>query len=92
MGSDPLHFNISAPLALMRALKKSKIKLLEPIISYTLSFPKADFSTVQGILPRENSNYKIIRENDNEITLEGEAPLRLMLDFSNRLSKATSGM
>ena len=50
MGSEPKHFNIAIPLALMRALKNSNPKILEPISDFSIVIPKDDTSNVINLL------------------------------------------
>lgn len=92
MGSDPMHFNIITPLALFRCLKKSNIKLLEPISSYIISIPEDKLNNVVKIISTKNGIYKITNSYDGIVTIEGEAPSENMINFSLELSMATSGM
>ena len=91
MGSDPMHFNIITPLALFRCLKQSKIKLLEPILSYIITLPEKDLSAVIKSLSSKNAKYEIINRFDKIITIDGEAPASNMINFPLELSMMTSG-
>ena len=91
MGSDPMHFNIITPLALFRCLKKAKMKLLEPILSYVITLPENYLSGVIKLLSTKNSVYEITSHFDKTITLEGEAPASNMMNFPLELSVLTSG-
>lgn len=91
MGSDPMHFNIITPLALFRCLKKANMKLLEPISSYIVTFPEESSSSVIKLLSSKGGTYQITNTFGGEITIEGEAPSALMLNFPLELSMNTSG-
>ena len=91
MGSDPLHFNIITPLALFRCLKKANIKLLEPISNYIITFPEDYTSNVIKLLSSKGGTYQITNSFGGEITIEGEAPSKNMLNFPLELSMNTSG-
>lgn len=91
MGSDPMHFNIITPLALFRCLKQSKMKLLEPILKYIITFPEKDLSSIVKLLSSKKGIYEITNHFDQIITLEGEAPASNMMNFPLELSMATSG-
>lgn len=91
MGSEPKHFNIAIPLALMRALKNSNPKILEPISDFSVVIPKNDTSNVLQLLSSKNSSVSITSERDGYVTIEGNAPMELMLNFPIELNKVTSG-
>lgn len=91
VGSDPMHFNIITPLALFRCLKQAKMKLLEPILSYIVTLPEKDLSSVIKLLSSKNGMYEITNHFDQVITLEGETPASNMMNFPLELSMVTSG-
>ena len=91
MGSDPMHFNIITPLALFRALKSAKMKLLEPILKFIITLPEKDLSNIIKILSSKNSTYQITKNFEEIITIEGEAPAANMMNFPLELSMSTSG-
>lgn len=91
MGSDPMHFNIITPIALFRALKAAKMKLLEPILKFIITLPEKDLSNIIKILSSKNSTYEITKNFDGIITIEGEAPAASMMNFPLELSMNTSG-
>ena len=91
MGSEPKHFNIAVPLALMRALKNSSPKILEPISEFSVVVPKSDTSNVLQLLSSKNGTVSITSERDGYVTIEGNAPMELMLNFPIELNKLTSG-
>jgi len=91
MGSDPMHFNIITPIALFRCLKQAKMKLLEPISQFIITTPEKDLSSVIKLVTSKNSNFKITKNFDGVITLEGEASASNMMNFPLELSKITGG-
>lgn len=91
MGSDPMHFNIITPLTLFRCLKKANMKLLEPISSYIITFPEECLSGVIKLISSKGGIYKITNTFDGEVTIEGEAPSAMMMNFPLELSMNTSG-
>lgn len=91
MGSEPKHFNIAVPLALMRALKDCNEKLLEPISEYYVVIPKSAMSDVTRELSSRNAFYEVISENSESMSLRGEIPTKMISDFPVVLSKLSSG-
>ncbi|MBO6232966.1 MAG: TetM/TetW/TetO/TetS family tetracycline resistance ribosomal protection protein [Clostridia bacterium] len=91
MGSEPKHFNIAVPLALMRALKNCNEKILEPISEYYVIIPKESMSDVTKELSSRNAFYEVMSENSENLTLHGEIPTKMISDFPVLLSKLTSG-
>jgi len=91
MGSDPMHFNIITPLALFRSLKQAKMKLLEPISSFTVTTPSNSSSAVSKLLSQKNAMYQLTKNFDNIVTIEGEVPSANMMNFPVELSQVTTG-
>lgn len=91
VGSDPLHFNIVTPLALFRALKEAKVKLLEPISKFIITTPSISLNNVTRLLSTKMAIYQVKKNYEDIVTLEGEVPAVNFLDFPVELSKITSG-
>ena len=91
MGSDPMHFNIITPLALFRSLKQAKMRLLEPISSFTVTTPQISLSAVTKLLSSKNAIYQLTKNFDEIITVEGEVPSANMMNFPVELSQVTTG-
>ena len=89
MGSDSLHFNIAVPIALMRAIKNSKIQILEPICTYIVIFPKEFLRVIFQNLSNKGSFFEITKEDNEQITIIGEATLVSMMNFSTEIMKVT---
>ena len=91
MGSEPKHFNIAVPLALMRALKNCNERILEPISEYYVVISKESIGDVTNELSSRNAFYEVISNNSESLTLHGEIPTKMISDFPVKLSKLTSG-
>ncbi|MDD2435899.1 MAG: TetM/TetW/TetO/TetS family tetracycline resistance ribosomal protection protein [Bacilli bacterium] len=91
MGSDPMHFNIITPLALFRSLKQAKMKLLEPISTFTVTTPQVSLSAVTKLLSNKSAIYQLTKNFDEIVTIEGEAPSANMMNFPVELSQVTTG-
>jgi ribosomal protection tetracycline resistance protein len=91
MGSEPKHFNIAVPLALIRALKQASMKIFEPISSYTIITPKQTLSLVLQHLYNRNGTAVIKQDDDEFVTVTGEATLESMHDFPVELGIISSG-
>jgi ribosomal protection tetracycline resistance protein len=91
MGSDPMHFNIIAPLALYRCLKQARMRLLEPILNFTTSVPASSVSAIMKLLSSKNAFYKLVKNIGETVTIEGEVSSANMMNFPVELSMITSG-
>ena len=92
MWSDTKHFNIAVPLAFMRALKDSWIKLIEPIAKYSIVIPKDYLNVTINSLSSFNSSFEIIEDDSEKTTINGEAKYSDMLNYSNTLVSITWGL
>ena len=68
IGSEPMHYNVCVPIAIMRALTKCKTKLLEPLNTVTITAPK---EYEEGILAYLYKKSIIIKSISND-TLKTE--------------------
>ena len=87
-----MHFNIAVPLAFMRALKDSNIKVIEPIAKYSVVVPKEYLNITINSLSSFNSHFEIIDYNSERVKINGAAKYSDMLNFSNTLVSVTSGL
>ena len=92
MGSSPKDFNISIPIALMRAIKDSKPKILEPISKFSICTPNNTITDVTQSLSNKQAMFEIQRHDDKNTVLSGEAPTQNMLGYPLELIKITSGL
>ena len=91
LGSEPKHFNIAVPLALMRALKASNPIVLEPVSEYTIVFPDSFSSIVIQYVSGLNGVYNIAYTPNNTISISGEAATRNLANAPLTIAKLTSG-
>ncbi len=90
-GSSPSHFNIITPIALMRAIKKSKIKILEPISKFKLITPTKNFNQVIKSLNSKTAIYEIKEENKDKTILEWEINSKNIINYNVEIVELTSG-
>lgn len=89
--SDPSHFNVVVPLALMRSIKNAGMQLLEPIMDYEITTPNESFRNVLSAVSSLGVKYdEIVEKNDNTL-IPGQAPLSEMIDLPSTITKVTSG-
>ena len=89
--SDPSHFNIAVPLALMRSIKDAGMQLLEPLMDYEVTTPNDSFRAVLAALSNLGLKYEQIKDNGENTTLPGTAPLREMLELPTTVTRLTGG-
>lgn len=91
MGSEPAHFNIIAPVALFRCLKKARMRLLEPVCSFTVVFPENFITAVVQSLHSKQGIFRITGNQDGIAQIQGEATVSSMLYYPSELSRLTAG-
>ena len=89
--SDPSHFNIAVPLALMRAIKDAGMQLLEPLMDYEVTTPNNSFRKVLSALSNLGVKYEQIIDNGENTILPGTSPLREMLELPTIITRLTGG-
>lgn len=89
--SDPSHFNIVVPLALMRSIKDAGMQLLEPLMDYEVTTPNDSFRSILAALSNLGLKYEQIKDNGENTTLPGTAPLREMLELPTTVTRLTGG-
>ncbi|MBQ9024312.1 MAG: TetM/TetW/TetO/TetS family tetracycline resistance ribosomal protection protein [Bacilli bacterium] len=89
--SDPSHFNIAVPLALMRSIKDAGMQLLEPLMDYEVSTPNDSFRKVLAALSNLGLKYEQINDNGENTILPGTAPLSEMLELPTTITRLTGG-
>ncbi len=89
--SDPSHYNVVVPMALMRSIKDAQMQLLEPVMEYEITVPEEYYKRVISATSSMGVQYdKIYQKNDNFI-IPGEAPLSGMIDFPTVIARLTGG-
>ncbi len=90
-GSNPSHFNIIVPIALMRAIKNSNMKILEPVSKFKLISPIDTLTLIIQSLNNKGAIYKIVREDNNKVVLVGEVASKDVMNYSSEVIKLTGG-
>lgn len=91
VGSDPSHFNIAVPIALMRSFKDSGMQLLEPNMSYDITAPMEYFKPLLSLTANYGVIYDSIEKDEKTVKISGVAPLREILDLPAMVTRITSG-
>lgn len=89
--SDPSHFNIATPIALMRALKEANMELLEPIMNFEILAPIENRKQIVSLGTAFGAEYEKIEERNGYIVLSGNSPLREIVNLPTIVTKATGG-
>lgn len=89
--SDPSHYNVAVPIALMRSVKDACMQLLEPVMKYEISIPKEDLEKIISATGSMGVEYENISERDGNYLIPGSAPLSRILDFPSTITRLTSG-
>ena len=89
--SDPSHYNVVVPLALMRCIKDANMQLLEPIMEYEVTTPNHCFKSVLSAISNLGVKYDEILKNEDNTMLPGIAPLKDMIDLPNVITRITGG-
>ncbi len=90
--SKQLHFNIATPIALARALKKAGTKLLEPIMSYEITFDNIYYNSIMAAIISFKKTYtNIINLDDDIVKIIGDAYISEINFLSKNLKRMTSG-
>jgi ribosomal protection tetracycline resistance protein len=89
-GSESLHFNIAVPIAFMRALKKSGVRLLEPIMKYRIVAPEQYKKSIINWISQKSTIFEIM-ENADYFTVIGKAPATTLLNAYTELLELTKG-
>ncbi len=85
MWSDPKHFNIAVPLALIRALKDSNIKIIEPIAKYEIVIPREYLNNLINTLWNLHSSFEILEDNSEKVKIKWTAKYSKVINFSQSL-------
>lgn len=91
MGSKPKHFNIIIPLALYRALRNSKVQIMEPVSTYTIEAHKNMLKPLSNLLSLYHSR-PMVREMEHDgIALIGSIRSSKLIELPIQIRKITSG-
>ena len=91
VASDPMHFNIATPLAVMRALKQAGTKLLEPMLSFTLQGVPSDVGRLTALLVAARAQCEAPQFEGGQFTLRGCVPAATGMHLGVQFAHETSG-
>ncbi|MBQ7136566.1 MAG: TetM/TetW/TetO/TetS family tetracycline resistance ribosomal protection protein [Bacilli bacterium] len=91
VGSDPSHFNVAVPVALMRSFKDANMQLLEPVMSYEITSPKEYFKPLFSLASNHGVSYDNIEKSESKVKIRGIAPLRELMDLPATVTRLSSG-
>lgn len=91
VGSDPSHYNIAVPIALMRAFKDAGMKILEPNMYYEITTPNTNFKPILSAVSNLGVLYDSIRRENNYVKINGIAPLRELTELPTTITKLSGG-
>lgn len=89
--SDPSHYNVVVPMALMRSIKEAGMQLLEPVMNYEITTPNNCFRNVLSSVSSLGVRYDEIVDNGENTILPGTAPLSQMIDLPITITRVTGG-
>lgn len=89
--SEPAHYNVAVPIALMRCIKDAGMQLLEPVMQYEITSPKEDFKKVISATSSMGVEYDKISEKNDNYLIPGSAPLSNILDLPYTITRLTGG-
>ena len=91
VGSEPMHYNIAVPIALMRALKDAKTHILEPNIKYEITTPNDYLKPLIALTSNCGLLYDDIIIKTKNSTLTGIAPLASLKSLPTNVTKLSNG-
>jgi elongation factor G len=89
--SAELDFELAAEDAMSKAMTKSKIVLLEPIMSVEVIMPEEYFGTVLGLLSSLSGAITSTDENLGDKIIHCDVPLQNLFGFTSLLRSNTQG-
>ena len=89
--SEPAHYNVAVPIALMRCIKDAGMQLLEPVMQYEITSPKEDFKKIISATSSIGVEYDNISEKNDNCLIPGSAPLSNILDLPYIITRLTGG-
>lgn len=91
VGSDPSHYNIAVPIALMRAFKDAGMMILEPNMFYEINTSETSYKSVLSAVSNLGILYDSIVRDSGNVKMNGIAPLREIVDLPTIITKLTGG-
>ena len=90
VGSDPSHYNIAAPLAIMRALKQSGTELWEPILAFECKVPEENAGACLALLASKRSEFTTESDGSN-LSTKGEIPASEAMEMPVLIAHMSAG-
>ncbi len=91
VGSEPMHYNIAVPIALMRALKNAQTNILEPNIKYEITTPNEYLKPLIALTSNYGLLYDDISIKVKNSILTGIAPLQSIANLPTNVTKLSNG-
>ena len=89
--SDPSHYNVIVPLAIMRSIKNANMRLLEPVMEYTMIIPEEYYKRIISCVSFGEIDYDNIKKIKGNYLIPGKAELRKIIDLPIIITRITSG-
>lgn len=90
-GSEPLHYNIAAPIAFMRALQNAGTKMLEPLMEFELSCSADKLSVAMAELTKNYNTSIETSVSGANLYVKGTAPLSVSKNFPRIFARVLGG-
>jgi ribosomal protection tetracycline resistance protein len=85
------HFNIAVPIALARAIQRSRTKLLEPLMKYEIRFNEEYIDLVLAETTSFQHMYSNLIKSNASYIIKGHAFISELKIFMNRINNITHG-
>ncbi len=84
-------FAVATPMAIMKGLKESGTKLLEPILEYSITANEDKLGSIVGSLTQLRAEIGIPTIENEKFSLTGKIPVATSIDYSTKFSSLTGG-
>ena len=84
-------FAVATPMAIMKGLKETGTKLLEPILEYSITANEDKLGSIVGSLTQLRAEIGIPTIENEKFSLTGKIPVATSLDYSTKFSSLTGG-
>jgi len=91
MHTHPPDFAIATPMGIMDGLVNTDTILLEPVLSFRMSFPEEMLGTIASDLTKMRATFANPQFANGKATLTGTVPAATSLDYPIQLASTTAG-
>jgi len=91
MHSRPGDFILATPMGILKGLKDSGTKLLEPILTFEISAPEEYLGRITSDLIKMRGSFLNPKFSNNNFLLTGKIPVATSMNYSIELSSISSG-